>query len=115
MQTNTVKSLDEIPAALFKSHGPDSIEQLAILFTNIIEGADILEVWGQSRVIFTLKQGGKPDNIQDYCLITITSVFYCFFTHILKGWINKSDEATRVITEIVDSARTDVLKETYSH
>lgn len=52
------------------------------------------KAWQDSHVALILKRGGKAENIQDYRLLTVTSVIYRAFTHILKEWISTWAEAT---------------------
>ncbi|XP_077489273.1 uncharacterized protein LOC144100112 [Amblyomma americanum] len=101
----TATGPDGIPARLLKLLGPNSREQLAELFTTIINGGDIPEDWRNGRVVLLLKPGGNAAHIGDYRALTVTSVVYRVFMQVLKAWISGWAESAHVLTELQNGFR----------
>lgn len=105
LRARTAMGLDSLPARLLKNLGPVAREQLADLFTGIIEGAPIPEDWRLGRITLVPKQGGNPAHLGDHRPLTVTSVVYRLFASILKDWLSGWVEAHNLLTELQNGFR----------
>lgn len=84
MSACTACGLDGIPAALIKCLGAQLRQQLAGIFTEILEGEPILEDWLHARVILISKRDGNSGLLQDYRPLTVINALYRACTQLLK-------------------------------
>lgn len=107
IKTNTARGKDGIPVAILKCMGDQSRRQLTCIFTNIISGSSIPDDWVNSRIVLLPKRGGNKRRLQDYRPLTVTSVIYRVFAHVIKEWMCAWAEGNGKLTELQNGFRKD--------
>ncbi|XP_075531580.1 uncharacterized protein LOC142564463 [Dermacentor variabilis] len=88
ISAHTAHGLDNIPAGVIKHLGPQTRDQLADIFNDILAGDPVPRDWLRGKVTLVPKRGGDPGLIRDYRPLTITSVFYRVFAQVIKTWMS---------------------------
>lgn len=107
IKNNTAQGTDGILATLLKCMGDGARRQLASILTDIIAGSPIPEDWMHSRIVLVPKRGGNKKRLNDYRPLTVTSVIYRVFAHVIKEWMCGWVEANAKLTELQNGFRRD--------